>query len=240
MNCCAKVFRVQQAGPRSPSSKIIPCQRKLHRPNTTTQQRHKQPGPSRPGFFVSINRHHINTMAIVLEANYAKKLGLPGYSSHQYSISVRIELTDLSQVEAESTRLYQQLQAAVDKDIQEVGFIPPNNYGDNNPPQAQQNGRSYQISANGHHNGNNRVQQPVNVDRWSCTDGQRGLILRIVEENDNITKQEVEALSHQLFGVGVKQLNKMQASQLIEDLFVKAGKPPIRNRWQKQPTRQAA
>jgi hypothetical protein len=34
-------------------------------------------------------------MALVLEANYAKKLGLPGYSSHQYSVSIRTELTDL-------------------------------------------------------------------------------------------------------------------------------------------------
>jgi hypothetical protein len=38
-------------------------------------------------------------------------------------------------------------------------------------------------------------------------------------------KQEVEDLSEQLFGTGVKQLNKMQASQLIDDLLVKAGKP---------------
>jgi hypothetical protein len=39
----------------------------------------------------------------------------------------------------------------------------------------------------------------------------------------------------------VKQLNKMQASQLIEDLLVKAGKPARQNRWQQQPTnRQAA
>lgn len=28
-------------------------------------------------------------MAIVLEANYAKKLGLPNYSSHQYSVTNR-------------------------------------------------------------------------------------------------------------------------------------------------------
>ena len=43
-------------------------------------------------------------MALVLEANYSKKLGLPGYSSHQYSITVRTELADVNQVEAESKR----------------------------------------------------------------------------------------------------------------------------------------
>ena len=30
-------------------------------------------------------------MAIVLEANYAKKLGLPNYSSHQYCVTIRTE-----------------------------------------------------------------------------------------------------------------------------------------------------
>jgi erythromycin esterase-like protein len=38
---------------------------------------------------------------IVLEANYSKKLGLPGYSSHQYSLTVRKEVSDISQVEKE-------------------------------------------------------------------------------------------------------------------------------------------
>ena len=55
-------------------------------------------------------------------------------------------------------------------------------------------------------------------------------------------KQEAEDLSIQLFGIGVKQLNKMQASQLIEDLLAKVGKPATRQtRWQQHPTnRQAA
>lgn len=44
-------------------------------------------------------------MAITLQANYAKKLGPPNFSSHQYSVTIRIELTDLGQVEAESARL---------------------------------------------------------------------------------------------------------------------------------------
>jgi len=184
-------------------------------------------------------------MAIVLEANYAKKLGLPGYSSHQYSISIRTELTDLSQVEAESTRLYQLLQSAVDKDIQVVGFIPDSNtYGANGNGHvaSQTNGRTYQLNGNGRQLSNGQHQQTKPVgDAWNCTDGQKGFILRIVNENPSITKQVAEDLSQQLFGIGVKQLNKLQASQLIEDLLVKAGKPaPRQTRWQQQPTAQAA
>jgi hypothetical protein len=40
-------------------------------------------------------------MAIKLSANYSKKLGLPNYSSHSFSASVEVELTDISQVEQE-------------------------------------------------------------------------------------------------------------------------------------------
>lgn len=63
-------------------------------------------------------------MAIILEANYSKKLGLPAYSSHQYAITVRTEVNDLSQVQEASSHLYQQLQQAVDRDIQQTGFLP--------------------------------------------------------------------------------------------------------------------
>ena len=45
-------------------------------------------------------------MAIVIEANYSKKLGLPAYSSHSYSVTIRSEVADLGQVERESAKLY--------------------------------------------------------------------------------------------------------------------------------------
>jgi len=51
---------------------------------------------------------------ITLETNYSKKIGLPGYSSHQFSVSLKTELTDVSQVQQESTRLYGLLQQSVD------------------------------------------------------------------------------------------------------------------------------
>jgi len=61
---------------------------------------------------------------ITLEANYSKKIGLPGYSSHQFSVSLKSELSDVSQVEQESARLYAVLQNSVDNNIQQVGFLP--------------------------------------------------------------------------------------------------------------------
>ncbi|OAI56741.1 hypothetical protein AYO49_00500 [Verrucomicrobiaceae bacterium SCGC AG-212-N21] len=173
-------------------------------------------------------------MAIKLSANYSKKLGLPAYSSHSFSASVEIELSDLSQVEAECAKLYALLQQSVDREIQQVGFVPdPAQYGQ----QTNGHGRTH---GNGHHsNGSNGHRSTAprngNGERWNCTEGQRGFILRIIGEN-NLDKQETENLAVQLFGVGVKQLNKMQASQLIEELLAKAGKPrPARWQQQSQP-----
>ena len=51
---------------------------------------------------------------VVIEANYSKKLGLPAYSSHSYSITIRSEVADLSQVERESAKLYAILQGSVE------------------------------------------------------------------------------------------------------------------------------
>ena len=69
-------------------------------------------------------------MAIKLIANYAKRLGLPGYSSHQFSVSVETELHDATDIAGESARLYESLQKSVDEQIQQTGFVPPDGYGD--------------------------------------------------------------------------------------------------------------
>ena len=93
-------------------------------------------------------------MAIKLIGNYAKRLGLPGYSSHQFSVSVETELTDSADIQSEATRIYHLLQDAVDREIQTVGFVPSDEYGlhNNGSPSPQ---------VNGNHNG----QQPKNLGR---------------------------------------------------------------------------
>ena len=133
--------------------------------------------------------------------------------------------------------LYQLLQTAVDGEIQHVGWMPNSEtYGMNNRPSS--NGHPSNGS-NGNGNGNHRAaaSAPNNGDRWNMTDGQRGLVLRVINEN-NLDKNEVEGMAQQLFGVGVKELDKMQASQLIEELLEKVGKKPRgQRRWSRQPTR---
>ena len=142
---------------------------------------------------------------ITLEANYSKKLGLPGYSSHQYSLTVRKEVTDISQVENESRQLFATLQSNVDRDIQNTGFLPGAN-GNGNRNAGAGNG-------NGH--------RPSD-ERWNCSDKQRTLILKIVDES-KLDKGEVEKLAQDRFGKTVKALNKLEASGLIEELIERTG-----------------
>ena len=155
---------------------------------------------------------------LIIEANYSKKIGLPGYSSHQFSVSLKSELTDISQVEQESARLYRVLQQSVDSNIQQVGFLP----GD----PAKPNG-------NGHQNGNGNGHHKPETDKWACSDKQRDLILKITDEN-KLDKAKVEGLAQDRFAKGVRQLNKLEASGLIEELLEQTGQSKPRNqRFQK-------
>ena len=151
-------------------------------------------------------------MAITLEANYSKKLGLAGYSSHQYSVTIRTELTDIKQVEAESSRLYALLQGCVDTDIQKTGFLPSNGNSSNANTNGNNNGSNggYNRNGNGHSNDNG--------DSWYCSDKQKSLILKIVDDH-GLDKRELEDLALERFNKGVRQLNKMEASGFIEELI---------------------
>ena len=155
-------------------------------------------------------------MAVKLIANYAKRLGLPGYSSHQFSVSVETELHDVTDIAGESTRLYQALQQSVDEQIQQTGFVPPDGYGMEPRAAVTCNGasiastRSNGANSNGHH------------EEWHCSEKQRELIQKIVREN-NLDKAEVENLAQELFGHGVKSLNRLAASGLIDELLERHG-----------------
>ena len=150
---------------------------------------------------------------ILFEANYSKKLGLPGYSSHQYSVTVRTELADISQVQNESAKVHAMLQQSVDREIQKTGFLPANNSNSN----GNGNGHS-----NSNSNGNRQANGNGNPDDWNCSLKQRDLILKIVDEN-KLEKKQIEALAQERFGQTVKALNKMQDSGLIDELIERFG-----------------
>lgn len=164
-------------------------------------------------------------MAIKLIGNYAKRLGLPGYSSHQFSVSIETELVDSGDIQGEATRIYHLLQDAVDREIQETGYVPDSEYG------LSVNGSS-RADTSGNHNGQHRLNggnghsgngSNGHSDRWSCSDKQREFIEKLVAEND-LDRKAVEQTALDRFGVGVRQLNKLQASGLISELLESAGK----------------
>lgn len=159
-------------------------------------------------------------MAIKLISNYSKKAGLPNFSSHQFSVCVETELTDLGQVQGEVTRLYSLLQDAVDREMQHVGFVPDEVYGmgpaqdesiqrnDNDCCQSQ--GKDPRHDARG---GASR-RDPA----WKCSDKQKELILKLVLEHD-LDRNVIEELAIERFGHGVRELNKLQASGLIDEIL---------------------
>ena len=173
-------------------------------------------------------------MAVILSMTYQKKLGLPNFSSHSCSVSLTVEIPDASVAAQESAKLYELLQTAVDNEIQHVGFMPDASTYGMKPSQNGNGHHPHSNNGNGHH----APTQHRNGEVWNCTDGQKSFLQRIVNENQ-LNKDDVEATAQQLFGVGVKELNKMQMSQLIDDLLDKTGqKGNGRRRWNRpQPTR---
>ncbi len=149
-------------------------------------------------------------MAIKLIANYSKRLGLPGYSSHQFSVSVETELSAASDIAAESQRLYKLLQSNVDEQILHTGFVPPGDYGFGPPEETPRTDNASAPATN--------VTQWQRGPAWKCSDKQKDLILKLVEEHQ-LDKADIEALANERFGKSVRQLNKVEASGLIDELL---------------------
>jgi hypothetical protein len=128
----------------------------------------------------------------------------------------------VTDVAGESARLYESLQKAVDDQMQQTGFVPPDGYG-----------------MNGETNGNGHQQRQQYNDA-GISEKQLDLISRIIKEN-NANKADVEALAVQMFGGGVRTLNRLQASGLIDELFEKYprrnGNGNGRGNYQRQPAR---
>ena len=108
-------------------------------------------------------------------------------------------------VAAESARIYQLLQTNVDGQILHTGFVPPADYGmeDAKGSDAPAPGTITRIHENG---------------RWKCSDKQKDLILKLVDEHQ-LDKADIETLAVERFGKGVRLLNKVEASGLIDELL---------------------
>jgi len=184
-----------------------------HQP-TQTEARHNA-GPLSFPIPNPIHPNQTTPMAIKLIANYSKRLGLPGFSSHQFSVSVETELVSIQDIPTEAERLYQTLQSNVDEQIQQTGFVPDHDYGmDPASGPTQQTGKDSTSKPSAETQANQWRRGPA----WKCSDKQRDLVLKLVEEH-RLDKNDVEALAQERFGKGVRLLNKVEASGLIDELL---------------------
>ena len=87
--------------------------------------------------------------------------------------------------------------------MQQTGFVPPDGYG----------------MKEGEHRNGTPGERQQNGDA-GISDKQLDLINRIVREN-NANKSEIESMAVEMFGGGVRTLNRMQASNFIDELFAK-------------------
>ena len=151
-------------------------------------------------------------MAILLEIHYDKRLGLPGYSSHDFGVSLKTEVTDLDQIRQESERAYQILQKSVDSQIIHRGYVPEqvNNSGVTN--QEEKDNTSVGIGKNDN-----------NTEKWNCTVRQRDLILNVLERN-NLDPQTANELGVELHGKKMDRLTKLQVSGVITELLNRFGR----------------
>ncbi len=153
--------------------------------------------------------------------------------THSCSVSVQVEVNDLSQVAEENSRLYKLLQKSVDEEIQKVGFMPDaTSYGMN----GGQNGGKSNGNGNGHGNGNGEHQRQAPTRDSGISPKQLELINTIVTDN-NANKAEIDALCVELFGGGVRTLDRTQASSFIDELFIKFGRNRRNGNQRRQPTR---
>jgi hypothetical protein len=153
---------------------------------------------------------------IQIEASYSKKLGLPNFSSHSFMVTVRAEVSSLRRLETESTRLYRLLQSSVDKQVQQVGFLPDATKYGMLPEETdtQLNGAAAApVSSEPRPNGD-----------WSCSDKQRKLI-ETTTKRMQLSPADLDALARHVCELPVRQLGKGQASLLISELFAMDGRP---------------
>ena len=142
-------------------------------------------------------------MAILLEFKYDKRLGLPGYSSHDFGVSMRTEVNDVDQIKEESERAYRLLQQSVDAQLSNPGFIPSENHKETESKGTQING--------------------TDPEKWNCTERQRGLILKILSQND-LPESAIEEVAQDLHGRPMSELGKLQVSSVISEVLDRWGR----------------
>ena len=141
-------------------------------------------------------------MAILLEFNYGKKLGLPNFSSHNFGVSMKAEVNDPEAIPEEAKRVYGILQESVDSQIVNPGFVPSGN------------GKAIPARPNGNETGPNS---------WDCSIRQRALIVSVLERN-GLELDAVDDLAEELHGKPMADLERLEVSGVITEVLNRWGR----------------
>ena len=168
---------------------------------------------------------------IQIETSYSKKLGLPGFSSHAYSVTVRAEIATLRKLQGTSERLYQLLQTTVDHQLQSAGFVPEHGYAMNGSAAKPLNGSAVQPLP----------AKPADDrgDAWACSDKQRKFI-EMVAKRERFTPADLENFAQRVCQAPVHKLDKRQASTFITELLNISAPLPFRKNGKRQAPAPAA
>lgn len=172
--------------------------------------------------YSSINKKETTIMAIKLIANYSKRLGLPGYSSHQFEVSIETEISNTSELPLEAERLYGSLQSAVDAQIQQVGFVPDEYYGTQSTQKPVPGAFDSQTTSTSSVRQTPPASAPetsvATVPAWKCSEKQQSLILELTGKV-GLDDSALNELASRRFNKSVAMLNRMEASGLIDELM---------------------
>jgi hypothetical protein len=145
-------------------------------------------------------------MALTITATVSKKVGKPNYGSEGFTLTVQSEVTNMDQVQEESHRLYLLLNESVTQELS----------GSTTEP-APKNAEWPKL-----------VPATTASRAWRASDKQRDLILKIIDENE-VDRGDVESLSLEMFSnSNLQELNRLQASGLIDELLQRYGKKSSR------------
>jgi hypothetical protein len=109
----------------------------------------------------------------------------------------------VEQIKEESERAYRLLQQSVDAQLSNSGFIP------------SENGKEPESKGN--------QTNETDPEKWNCTERQRGLILKILSQND-LPESAVEEVAQDLHGQPMATLGKRQVSTVISEVLDRWGK----------------
>jgi hypothetical protein len=116
---------------------------------------------------------------------------------------MRTEVNNVEEIQEESEKAYRLLQQSVDAQLSNPGFIPSENNKETESKGTQING--------------------TDPEKWNCTERQRGLILKILSQND-LPESAIEEVAQDLHGRPMSELGKLQVSSVISEVLDRWGR----------------